>query len=213
MHIGTCCPQPRRLGRNGKRCTPTPNFWSARQTRQFKFSSRSYGQDFPPGFKERIDGDQFLFPLDSDLLDPCLGSDDLVLTVEVDGSATAYLLDRIGDAAVNDQVGGRPVVVVSKENGRAVGAFFREVDARSLTFDYRADRETESVWDGEGRATECPLAGKELERSNTRRAFWFSIAITLPGVHIHLVTIQGQNPRRVTHRCANVYQNDNRNSS
>ena len=75
----------------------------------------------------------------------------MVLTVEVDGSATAYLLDRIGDAAVNDQVGGRPVVVFSQENGRAVGTFFREVDGRSLTFDYREnfiDRETKSVWDG-----------------------------------------------------------------
>jgi hypothetical protein len=55
------------------------------------------------------------------LLDPCLGSDNLVSTVEVDGSATAYLLDRIGDAAVNDQAGGRPVVVFRQENGRAVG--------------------------------------------------------------------------------------------
>jgi len=45
----------------------------------------------------------------------------LVSTVEVDGSATAYLLDRIGDAAVNDQAGGRPVVVFRQENGRAVG--------------------------------------------------------------------------------------------
>ena len=55
-----------------------------------KFSSRSYGQDFPPGFKERIDGDQSLFPVDSYLRDRCLGSGDLVLTVEVDGSDTAY---------------------------------------------------------------------------------------------------------------------------
>ena len=106
-----------------------------------KFSSRSYGQNFPQGFKARISGDQFLFPVASDLLDRRLGSGYLVLTVEVDGSATAYPLDRIGDAAVNDQVGGRPAVVFSQENGRAVEAFFREVDGRSLTFEYRADRE------------------------------------------------------------------------
>lgn len=156
-----------------------------------QFSSRRYGQGFSPGYKDRIEDEKFLFPVDSDLLDRRLSSSDLVLTVEVDESATAYPLDRIGDAAVNDQVGGRPVVVFSRENGRAVGAFFREMDGRSLTFDYDADsnsfvdRETQSVWDAAGRAIDGPLAGKEMERTNTRRAFWFSIAITLPDVQIY----------------------------
>jgi len=82
-----------------------------------KFSSRSYGQDLPLGFKERIGGEQFLFPFGSDLLDRRLGSGDLVLDVEVDGSATVCPQDRTGDAVVKDQVGGRPVVVFRQEIG------------------------------------------------------------------------------------------------
>lgn len=156
-----------------------------------QFISRRYGQGFSPGYKERIAGEKFLFPVDSDLLDRRLGSSEVVLTVEVDGSATVYPLDRIGDAAVNDRVGERPVVVFSREKGQAAGAFFREMEGQMLTFDYQTDsgsyvdRETQSVWDGAGRAIGGPLSGKELERSNTRRAFWFSIATALPDVNIY----------------------------
>jgi hypothetical protein len=65
------------------------------------------------------------------------------------------------------------------------------VDDKILTFDYRqdwqvfADRETSSEWDAAGRATGGPMSGVELTRLNTRRSFWFSIAIALPGVDVY----------------------------
>ena len=37
----TYCPQPRWLERNGKHCTPTPNFWSARQTHQLSSAAEA----------------------------------------------------------------------------------------------------------------------------------------------------------------------------
>lgn len=72
-----------------------------------------------------------------------------------------------------------------------MGAFSRVVDDKILTFDYRqdrqvfADRETSSEWDAAGRATGGPMSGVELTRLNTRRSFWFSIAIALPGVDVY----------------------------
>jgi len=100
-------------------------------------------------------------------------------------------LDRIGRVALNDEVGGLPVVVFNSVKGQSVGAFFRNVDGQVLTFEYREeseafiDSETGSVWDLAGRAVEGPLAGAELERASTRRGFWFSIAITFPNVELY----------------------------
>jgi hypothetical protein len=144
------------------------------------------------GYQDWVNEDDFAFPVDSDKLDNRLLSGDLVLTVEVGDVVTAYPLERIGDATVNDRVGGEPVVVFSRENSRAAGAFSREVAGQVLTFDYRAhddsfvDQETGSLWDAAGRATSGPLVGAQLERMNTRRAFWFSIVIAFPDVNLYL---------------------------
>ena len=128
----------------------------------------------------------------TDKLDNRLLSGDVVLTVEVDDAVTAYPLDRIGDAAVNDQVGRLPVVIFTRGNSRAVGAFSRVVEGQTLTFAYRnddqnfVDEQNGSIWDSAGRATSGPLAGTQLERLNTRRAFWFSIVIAIPEVNLYL---------------------------
>jgi len=92
---------------------------------------------------------------------------------------------------VNDQVGGEPVAVFIRASGGAVGAFSRVVDGKTLTFEYRqdrqvfVDRQTSSIWDAAGRATGGAMVGAQLNRVNTRRAFWFSIAIALPGVDVY----------------------------
>ena len=156
-----------------------------------RFSGRRYGQGFSGGYKERINENEFIFPVDREKLDQRLKSGDLVLTIEVNDAVTAYPLDRIGRVALNDEVGGLPVVVFNSVKGQSVGAFFRDVDGQVLTFEYREeseafiDRETGSVWDLAGRAVEGPLAGAELERASTRRGFWFSIAITFPNVELY----------------------------
>ena len=107
-------------------------------------------------------------------------------------AATAFPLGLIGDGAVNHDVGSRPVAVFARAGNRAAVAFSRIVDGRTLTFAFRdddqsvVDRETGSVWDAGGRATSGPLAGSELKQLNTRRAFWFSVAIAFPGVDVYL---------------------------
>ena len=115
-----------------------------------------------------------------------------MLTVEIDGAATAFPLGRIGDGVVNAEVAGLPVTVFARTGDRAATAFSRNVDGRILTFEVRdgdqsfVDRETGSVWDAGGRAIGGPLEGSQLEQLNTRRSFWFAIAIAFPGIDLFL---------------------------
>ena len=155
------------------------------------FANRRYARGFSAGYQDQINDNKFAFPVDQDRLDDRLSSGEIVLTVEVGESAIAFPLGIIGSAAVNHEVGGRPVVVFISDFNRLAVAFSRVVEGRILTFDYSdvdqrfIDRETSSVWDGGGRAIDGPLAGSRLEQMNTRRAFWFSVAIALPNVEAY----------------------------
>ena len=156
------------------------------------FASSRFGQGLPRDYQDRINDRDFVSPVDEDRLDDRLLAGEIVLTVEVGDAAVAFPLGLIGDAAVNHQVGGRPVAVFARAGNRAAMAFSRNVSGRTLTFDYRdvdqsfVDRETGSVWDAGGRALTGPLAGAELDQLNTRRSFWFSIAIAFPGIEVYL---------------------------
>jgi len=156
------------------------------------FADNRYGRGFSRGYQERINANDFAFPVDERRLDNRLPSGELVLTVEVGGSATAFPLGRIGDAAVNHEVGGQPITVFARTGDRASAAFSRILEGRTLTFGYDEetrsflDRETGSVWDAGGRAVRGSLEGSQLEQLDTRRAFWFSIAIAFPGIDIYL---------------------------
>ncbi|MDE0823154.1 MAG: DUF3179 domain-containing (seleno)protein [Dehalococcoidia bacterium] len=74
-----------------------------------------------------------------------------------------------------------------------MGAFSRTVDGEILTFDRKdddifsvfTDRKTNSDRDFAGRAVDGPLAGTRLQRVSSRQAFWFSVAISFPGIEIH----------------------------
>jgi hypothetical protein len=156
-----------------------------------KFNSGRYSRGFGGDYQGRINDEQFIFPVDEKKLDPRLSAGEIVLTVEVGGEATAFPLGIIGDGVVNHQVGTEPVAVFIKASGGAVGAFSRVVDGRTLTFQYQqdtqdfVDQETSSIWDAAGRATGGQMSGAQLKRLNTRRSFWFSIAIALPGVNVY----------------------------
>ena len=155
------------------------------------FTSSRYSRGFSDGYQARINSGRFAFPVDEDKVDGRLPAGEIVLTVEVGEEATAFPLGLIGDGAVNSRVGAESVVVFALSDSRAAAAFSPVVDGQALTFDYQGDiqkfvdRETGSVWDSAGRATSGPLAGAQLEWLNTRRAFWFSIAIALPGVQVY----------------------------
>ncbi|MBC8280824.1 MAG: DUF3179 domain-containing protein [Chloroflexi bacterium] len=154
------------------------------------FTSGRYGSGFGNGYQERINNEQFAFPVDAEKLDGRLSAGEIVLTVEIGESAKAFPLGVIGDDAVNSEVGSEPIVVFTASKGRSVGAFSRTVNGAILTFsrqddDLFTDDETGSAWDFAGRAVDGPLAGVQLGRVSSRRAFWFSVAISFPDIEIH----------------------------
>ncbi len=158
--------------------------------RENLFAGDAYGNDFGAGYQDRINAEQFAFPVNEDRLDRRLSAGEMVLTVESDGGATAFPLGEIDNAAVNAAVGGEAVVVFASSGGRSVAAFSRVLDGQTLSFDHLgeglfSDRETGSSWDFAGRSVAGDLAGSSLERVNTRRSFWFAVAISFPGIEIH----------------------------
>ena len=173
-----------------KRLYPQTQLLTGIQGSPTMFSSRRYSRGFGGDYQSRINDEKFIFPVNEKKLDPRLSAGEIVLTVEVGGEVTAFPLEIIGDGVVNHQVGAEPMAVFIRADGGAVGAFSRVIDGKTLTFEYRqdrqvfVDRETSSIWDAAGRATGGPMSGVQLTRLNTRRSFWFSIAIALPGVDV-----------------------------
>ncbi len=94
----------------------------------------------------------------------------------------------LGDAVVNDEFDGQPVVVFSQIRGPNGNGFLRTVGERVLTFTQSGnvitDVETGSTWDFIGRATAGDLQGETLELITARRAFWFSLAFAVPGIDL-----------------------------
>ena len=148
----------------------------------------NYEQDPFSGYKARVDDLQFPFPVTEDKIDTRMRASIITLTVIVDGMEKAYPVELMGDAVANDTLGGEPVVVFSREDGAFGTAFSRLVDGEALTFALAdgaiTDVETGSTWDMFGEAVEGELSGVSLDPLPTRRAFWFSIAITVPGIEI-----------------------------
>ena len=111
-----------------------------------------------------------------------------VLVVLLAGEEKAYALLDVAAGPANDHVGGAPVVVFG--SGDAMAAYVARVGGRELTFvaaDGGAftDRETGSTWDLGGSATAGPLEGASLTLVPARRALWFAIAGSSPGVALY----------------------------
>jgi hypothetical protein len=128
-----------------------------------------------------------------------------VLTIDLNGDAVAYpyeMLEKLG--AINDTVGGEPVVIVwqtgtaspldsaTTASGRNVGAaaaFSRIVNGQALTFIAEngniSDDETGSTWNVVGTATSGSLAGTQLTSVVAINHFWFSWAAFKPETRIY----------------------------
>lgn len=126
-----------------------------------------------------------------------------VVGINLGGDTAAFTLEAIsgdGAAATNTAVGGTDIVILWKagqstaleedrvDNGRdvgTVGVFVPSANGRALTFAASdgviTDRETGSVWNVSGEATEGELAGSRLERIAHLDTFWFAWATYQPG--------------------------------
>ncbi|UCD25449.1 MAG: DUF3179 domain-containing protein, partial [Gemmatimonadota bacterium] len=115
---------------------------------------------------------------------------ELVLGLSHAGEDAAYpfgALALLGDlAAINDNVGGRDVVVLWEGQSRTAIAFDRELDGQTLTFSATArqvivDEETSSEWNLSGVAVSGPLTGNRLKQiENGYTLFWFAWSVYHP---------------------------------
>lgn len=101
-------------------------------------------------------------------LDERLPHNELVLGVRVGQAHRCYRLASLAQLgpAVNDSLGGQPVVVFSKPGSFTAIAFDRTLDGRPVTFtgtgETIVDVETGSSWQLNGQAAAGPLAGRRL---------------------------------------------------
>ncbi len=125
-----------------------------------------------------------------------------VVGVTTDGQDKAYPFSILAEErAVNDTVGGEPVVVlwgaadtadaldgfqIAESNGIGTGvAYLATVDGQVLTMepaggDRFEDAETSSTWTLLGQAVDGPLAGTQLEVLPHRNEFWFAWSVFFP---------------------------------
>ncbi len=149
----------------------------------------NYAVDVFAEYDEIVSAGRLPFSVSEEVLaDRRLDLAELVLGLEVGAASRAYPLNQLGTAAVNDDVGGRAVVVFTSADGPTGAAFDPVVDGQRLTFDVAEDgfrdRETGTEWTFAGRATDGALQGRQLTPLPTRTAYWFSYRSAFPDVTI-----------------------------
>lgn len=122
---------------------------------------------------------------------------ELVLGVRANSAAAAYpfgVLDTTSlSAAVNDTLGGRPILVTFHHPSRTARAYFRELEGQVLEFEVAdpgnftlRDRQTSSTWNELRAATAGPLSGKRLNPvTDSWTMFWFAWSIFYPETRIY----------------------------
>jgi len=162
---------------------------------------RDYGHNPYTGYDD-VDEPPFLF---RGTADGRLPPKERVVTVSLGGEDAAYPWPVLqAQGAINDAVGGQPVVVLWQKGtvsaldkgdiagSRDVGAaavFNPVVEGRQLTFrvegDEFEDTETGSRWTLLGKATSGPLAGTQLSPIVNANHFWFAWAVFKPGTRVY----------------------------
>lgn len=117
---------------------------------------------------------------------------ELVLGVVVNEEPRAYPIAAIhaADGRIEDDLGGIPIVVLSRPGGYFAAAFERVLDGVTLRFFVESDGtlrddSTRSAWDVAGRAHHGPLAGRALEPVIYSLDEWYIWATQHPDTSIH----------------------------
>ena len=124
--------------------------------------------------------------------DPRLSTKQFVIGVAIGEDAVAYPFSVLSEQpAINDEVGGVPVLVVFDAANASGVVYERTVQEQVLTFEVvegltLRDKETGSLWDGEaGRALEGPLAGTQLQQVKSTSSFWFGWSDFYPHTRVY----------------------------
>ena len=154
---------------------------------------------YPYGDYDQVDNTRLLFPQTT--IDPRLPMKENVLGIQHDGVARAYSMTQMASVApklaVNDDVNGLPVLVVFDAAASLALPFDRTLGSSGEVLDFDIagdgpfpftlrDRQTGSIWNLSGLATEGPLEGEKLRAIPTFTAFWFAWASFNVGSEIHV---------------------------
>jgi hypothetical protein len=104
----------------------------------------------------------------------------LIVGLTIDGESKAYPFSSIEkQSPILDTLGRTDIVILMAEDKTSVRAFDRNVDDRKLEFLVKpesgqiVDAETGSTWDFSGKAISGALAGKQLNRVQVLKDYWF----------------------------------------
>ena len=113
-------------------------------------------------------------------IDNSLTPRDLIIGLTIDGESKAYpFLSIEKQSPILDTLGRTDIVILLAEDRTSVRAFDRNVDDRKLEFLVKPesgqiiDAETGSTWDFSGKAISGELAGKQLNRVQVLKDYWF----------------------------------------
>lgn len=120
---------------------------------------------------------------------------ELMLGLELNGSARAYVLDRVLKAKlIQDRVGATPVIVLVGADGKSVRVFEARIDGNDSDF-YREsspavgqpimmDAATGSRWSFGGCAVSGPATGKCLKPVLALKDYWFDWRLYHPNTTV-----------------------------
>ena len=150
---------------------------------------RSYERDPFAGYRDQVNDERFPFPVSAAALDGRLAPGDEVLGLTVGGDSRAYSARALGNAAVNDSLGGEEIVVFSTESGPTAAAYLADAGDGTLSFSYAdgqyRDARTGSLWNLSGEAVSGPLQGTTLEPLPGRYTFWFAYIAAFPEADVY----------------------------
>ncbi len=151
--------------------------------------SRNYG-NYPYGNYKS--SNSLIFPVAND--DDRLHKKERVLALFVDKDVKAYRFDSFENtfSLVNDEFGGKSLVVAGSQQLNLMVAFNREIDNTILQFEAVQNElpvvllDNEGTrWDVFGRAVSGPREGQQLESIPQMMGYWFSFAAFYPDVMIY----------------------------
>ncbi len=128
--------------------------------------------------------------------DGALAERAVIVGVVVAGHAKAYPVAALQrQSPIMDRLGGRTIVLVESDSGRAFRAFDATQNGATLEFFQAADSgsgsmrdaTTGSVWDFSGVAVGGPLRGQRLTRLYVLKDYWFDWKIYHPETAVYLL--------------------------
>ncbi len=115
----------------------------------------------------------------------------VVFGVKIDDKFKASPKDEVSKTGVvNDNLGGKDLLVLYDLKTGLVRVFSRKIDGRVLIFEQTDggvfDRETGSRWNFEGEAVSGVYRGKRLEKLDALESYWFAWAAYYPETDLFL---------------------------